>query len=41
MRGGRSTLMDEAAVIAEARASVARMAERLDLKPPGLWSHAS
>jgi 5-methylthioadenosine/S-adenosylhomocysteine deaminase len=41
MRGGHSTLMDEAAVIAEARASVARMAERLDLKPPGLWSHAS
>jgi 5-methylthioadenosine/S-adenosylhomocysteine deaminase len=37
MRGGRSTLMDEAAVIAEARASVARMCERLDLNPPGLW----
>jgi len=37
MRGGRSTLMDEAAVFAEARASVARMVERLGLKPPGLW----
>jgi 5-methylthioadenosine/S-adenosylhomocysteine deaminase len=37
MRGGRSTLMDEAAVIAAARASVARMVERLGLKPAGLW----
>lgn len=37
LRDGRSTLVDEAAVFAEARASVHRMSERLGLKPPGLW----
>jgi 5-methylthioadenosine/S-adenosylhomocysteine deaminase len=37
LRHARSTRVDEAAVFAEARASVARMAERLDLRPPGLW----
>ena len=41
MRGGRSTLVDEAAVIAEARASVGRMAHRLGLPPPGLWPRAA
>jgi 5-methylthioadenosine/S-adenosylhomocysteine deaminase len=40
MRGGRSTLLDEAAVFAEARASNARMTDRLGLKPPGLWPSA-
>lgn len=39
MRNGRSTLVDEQAVFAEARASVERMAARLGLKPPGLWPH--
>jgi 5-methylthioadenosine/S-adenosylhomocysteine deaminase len=37
LRGGRSTRVDESAVFAEARASVVRMAERLDLRAPGLW----
>jgi 5-methylthioadenosine/S-adenosylhomocysteine deaminase len=33
----RSTLVDEAAIFAEARALVQRMSERLGLTPPGLW----
>jgi cytosine/adenosine deaminase-related metal-dependent hydrolase len=37
MRGGRSTLVSEEAVIAEARASVRRMATRLGLGAPGCW----
>ena len=37
LRGGRSTLVDEAAVFAEARASVARIQQRVGLKAPGLW----
>ncbi len=37
LRDGRSTLVDEAVVFQEARASVQRMSERLGLKPPGLW----
>lgn len=37
MRGGRSTLVSEEAVVAEARASVGRMAERLGLGLPGRW----
>jgi cytosine/adenosine deaminase-related metal-dependent hydrolase len=37
LHSGHSTRVDEAAVFAEARASVARMANRLDLRPPGLW----
>jgi 5-methylthioadenosine/S-adenosylhomocysteine deaminase len=40
MRGGRSTLLDEAAVFAEARASIGRMTGRLGLNPPGLWPRA-
>ncbi|MBM3560425.1 MAG: amidohydrolase family protein [Alphaproteobacteria bacterium] len=41
MRGGRPTLVDEGAVLAEARASVVRMAERLDIKPPSPWPRAA
>jgi cytosine/adenosine deaminase-related metal-dependent hydrolase len=37
LRGGRSTLVGEPAVIAEARASVERMAKRLGLPAPGRW----
>ncbi|MBM3521742.1 MAG: amidohydrolase family protein [Alphaproteobacteria bacterium] len=37
LRGGRSTLVDEAAVIAEAHASAMRVASRLGLAQPGLW----
>jgi cytosine/adenosine deaminase-related metal-dependent hydrolase len=37
LRGGRSTRVSEAAVIAEARASVARLAARLGLGAPGRW----
>jgi 5-methylthioadenosine/S-adenosylhomocysteine deaminase len=37
LRGGRSTLVDEAAVFAEARASVARIQQRIGLTAPGLW----
>jgi 5-methylthioadenosine/S-adenosylhomocysteine deaminase len=37
LRNGRSTLVDETATFAEARASVQRMSERLGLKSPGLW----
>ena len=37
LRGGRSTRVSEEAVIAEARASVLRLAERLGLAPPGRW----
>ena len=41
LRGGRPTLVDEAAVMTEARASVARMAKRLNLPQPGLWPRAA
>ena len=37
LRGGRSTLVGEDAVVAEARASVGRMAARLGLGTPGRW----
>jgi 5-methylthioadenosine/S-adenosylhomocysteine deaminase len=37
LRRGRSTRVDEGAVFAEARASVVRMAERLNLGLPGVW----
>ncbi|MCK6451132.1 MAG: amidohydrolase family protein [Alphaproteobacteria bacterium] len=37
MRGGRPTLVDEGAVMAAARASARGVAERLDIKPPGMW----
>jgi 5-methylthioadenosine/S-adenosylhomocysteine deaminase len=40
LQGGRSTLVSEAAVVAEARASVVRMAERLGLGLPGRWPRA-
>ncbi len=41
LRGGRSTRVDEAAVIAEAAASTRRMANRLGIRPPGGWPAAS
>lgn len=41
LRNGRSTLVDEVVVFAEARASVQRMSERLGLKPSGLWPRAA
>jgi 5-methylthioadenosine/S-adenosylhomocysteine deaminase len=41
LRGGRSTLVGEEAVIAEARASVERMVKRLGLDAPGRWPRAS
>jgi cytosine/adenosine deaminase-related metal-dependent hydrolase len=37
LEGGRSTRVSEAAVIADARASGGRMAERLGLGTPGRW----
>ena len=37
LRHGRSTRADERSVIEEARASVMRVAKRLDLVHPGLW----
>ena len=37
LRGGRSTLVGEDAVVAAARASVERMAKRLGLEFPGRW----
>ena len=37
LRHGRSTRMDEAAVFAEARASVFRVSERIGLRPPNRW----
>jgi cytosine/adenosine deaminase-related metal-dependent hydrolase len=37
LRGGRSTLVGEDAVVAEARASARRMAARLGLGTPGRW----
>jgi cytosine/adenosine deaminase-related metal-dependent hydrolase len=37
LAGGRSTRVSEGVVIAEARASAARMAERLGLGTPGRW----
>lgn len=37
LRGGRSTLVGEEAVVAAARASVERMAKRLGLDFPGRW----
>jgi len=41
LRNGHSTLVDEDALFAEARASAHRVSERLGLKPPGLWPYAS
>lgn len=41
LRNGRSTVVDETAVFAEARASARRVSERLGLKPGGLWTHGS
>jgi cytosine/adenosine deaminase-related metal-dependent hydrolase len=41
MRGGRPTLVDEGAVIAAAHASATSMAQRLNLKPPGMWPRAA
>jgi 5-methylthioadenosine/S-adenosylhomocysteine deaminase len=40
LRGGRSTVVGEEAVIAEARASAVRMARRLGLEPPDRWPRA-
>jgi cytosine/adenosine deaminase-related metal-dependent hydrolase len=40
LRGGRSTRVGEAAVVAAARESAARMAARLGLRPPGGWPRA-
>jgi cytosine/adenosine deaminase-related metal-dependent hydrolase len=40
LRRGRSTLVGEEAVIAEARASAERMAKRLGLQAPGRWPRA-
>jgi 5-methylthioadenosine/S-adenosylhomocysteine deaminase len=40
LRGGRSTRVSEEAVIAEARASVLRLAGRLGLGAPGRWPQA-
>jgi cytosine/adenosine deaminase-related metal-dependent hydrolase len=37
LRGGRSTRLSEASVMAEAHASATRMAERLGLGTPGRW----
>jgi cytosine/adenosine deaminase-related metal-dependent hydrolase len=37
LRGGRSALVDDDAVVAAARASVERMAKRLGLELPGRW----
>jgi 5-methylthioadenosine/S-adenosylhomocysteine deaminase len=41
LRHGRSTLVDEAAVFAEARASVQWLSGRLGLKPPSRWPLAA
>ncbi|MGE5202112.1 MAG: amidohydrolase family protein [Acidobacteriota bacterium] len=41
LRNGRSTLVDEAAVFAEARASVQWISDRLGLKPPTRWPRAA
>ena len=41
MRGGRPTLVDEGAVIATAHASATSIAQRLNLKPPGMWPRAA
>ncbi len=41
LRHGRSTLVDEAAVFAEARATVRWLSERLGLKPPSRWPLAT
>ncbi|MBM3596989.1 MAG: amidohydrolase family protein [Alphaproteobacteria bacterium] len=41
LRGGRPTLVDEGAVIAEAQASVGRMGKRLGIAPTGLWPRAA
>jgi cytosine/adenosine deaminase-related metal-dependent hydrolase len=41
LRKGRSTLVDETAIFAEARASVQRMSKRIGMKPPGLWPTAA
>jgi cytosine/adenosine deaminase-related metal-dependent hydrolase len=37
LRNGRSTLVDESAIFASARASAQRMAARLKLNRPGFW----
>jgi 5-methylthioadenosine/S-adenosylhomocysteine deaminase len=39
LRGGHSTLVDEGTIVSEARASVRRMTQRLNLDRPGLWPH--
>jgi len=39
--GPAERVSDEQVAFAEARASVKRMAERLGLKPPGLWPRES
>ncbi|MCC7045239.1 MAG: amidohydrolase family protein [Alphaproteobacteria bacterium] len=41
LRGGRPTQVDEQAVIAAAHASARGVAERLGIKPPGMWPLAS
>ena len=40
LRGGRTTLADDARIFANARASVDRIIKRLGLAPPGLWPRA-
>jgi 5-methylthioadenosine/S-adenosylhomocysteine deaminase len=40
LRGGRTTLADDAQLFANARASVDRIIKRLGLAPPGLWPRA-
>ena len=41
LRGSRSTLVDEGAIFAEARASAQRVSERLGIRARGLWSQGS
>lgn len=38
LRGGRPTQVDEGAVIAAAQASARGVAQRLNIKPPGMWA---
>ena len=40
LRGGRTTLADDAELFAKARASVDQVIKRLGLRPPGLWPRA-
>ena len=40
MRDGHATRVDEARVFANARGSIERMMQKLDLRPPGLWPRA-